>query len=460
MQLNREITNNINQIWQRVLHLLNDEVSEISFKTWIEPLKPAIATDDNFYLIAPNDFHISYCEQFAPLIKNTLSVLTSRAFDIKFVLSKQEALDELEQKSYSGESIIPLETPEKKQAHNNSGKFNPHLSFENFIVGNSNRFAHAACVALAQNPKGNTFNPIFLYGGSGLGKTHLMHAIGNYVSEHFPEERILYVQTEQFVNEFIYTIQNNDYDSFRSKYRNCDLLLIDDIQFIAGKEQMQEEFFHTFNALYEQDSNIVITCDKPPQSLITLEERLRTRFSSGLIVDIQEPDYETRAAILRHKADVNHHNVSDEVIDYIASNITSNIRELEGAYNTVMAYSLLAGECNIDTAKEALKDIIEPKAIKQVTPDMIIDIVAQYFNISTEDILSSKRSKKVTEPRQIAMYLCREVLNMPYKKIGDAIGGKDHTTVMHACNKIEGMYKDDDPLVEDIENIRKRIDVK
>lgn len=459
MGINEEITNNIEIIWKKALDLLEDEVSEISYTTWLEPLESILASDSKFFLMAPNDFHISYCEKFSPLIENTLNIITSRKFEVEFVLNKDEALNNLEAKSFSGEPLIKYETESQKQAHNNSGKLNPNFTFDNFIVGNGNRFAHAACVALAQNPQANTFNPIFLYGGSGLGKTHLMHAIGNYINQNFPEQKILYVQTEQFVNEFIYTIQVNNYDVFRNKYRNCDILLIDDIQFIAGKERMQEEFFHTFNALYEAGSNIVITCDKPPQSLLTLEERLRTRFSSGLIVDIQAPDYETRVAILRHNAKINRHNISDDVVEYIASNITSNIRELEGAYNTVMAYSLLAGTIDVDTAKDALKDIIQPKTIKQVTPEMIIDMVVSYFNISKRDLLSSKRSKNVTEPRQIAMYLCREVLNLPFKKIGEEFGGKDHTTVMHACTKIESVIKDNDPLVDDIENIRKRIDI-
>lgn len=285
-----------------------------------------------------------------------------------------------------------------------------------------------------------------------------MHAIGNYVDKNHSDIKILYVQTEQFVNEFIYTIQKNDYDTFRNKYRNCDLLLIDDIQFIAGKERMQEEFFHTFNALYEAGSNIVLTCDKPPQSLVTLEERLKTRFSSGLIVDIQAPDYETRVAILDNKAKENRQNVGSDVIEYIAKNIDSNIRELEGAYNTVMAYSLLAGTIDLETAQDALKDIIQPKSIKQVTADMIIDIVAAYYNINKKDIISPKRSKNIVEPRQVAMYLCRDVLNMPFKKIGDSFGGRDHTTVMHACTKIEELIETDRNIEDDVNNIRKRIE--
>ena len=450
------------KIWSKAKELLKNEVSDISFTTWIDPLIPSVLNNNDLYLIAPNEFHISYCEPFKPLIMNTLKLLTSKEYDIHFVLSEDDANNEISAKDFSGEKLIP---PDNETVHSGgngngySGRLNPHYTFDNFIVGNGNRFAQAACVALAQNPNVNNFNPIFLYGGSGLGKTHLMHAIGNYVNKNFPEKKLLYVQTEQFVNEFIYTIQENNYDVFRNKYRYCDLLLIDDIQFIAGKERMQEEFFHTFNALHQAGSNIVMTCDKPPQSLLTLEERLRTRFSSGLIVDIQPPDYETRVAILRHKAEVNRTTISEDIIDYIAENITSNIRELEGAYNTVMAYSLLAGSLDLDTAKDALKDIIQPKEVKQVTPDMIIEIVSTYFNITKRDIMSNKRSKNISDPRQIAMYLIRDVLNLPFSKIGD-IFSKDHSTVMHACSKVERQIKENDQdVIEDLENIRKRISV-
>lgn len=446
----------VERIWEQASALLKNEVTEISYKTFLEPLKACLIYENDFYLIAPNNWHIEYCEWYKPLLSNTLEQITRKKFSVHYVLSKEEAEQEANAPDFSGVPLIPADEKISKESIH-KGKFNPNFTFDNFIVGSGNRFAQAASVALAQNPNNNTFNPIFLYGGSGLGKTHLMHAIGNHINSMHKDKKILYIQTEQFVNEFIYTIQENNYDVFRNKYRNCDLLLIDDIQFIAGKERMQEEFFHTFNALYESGSNIVITCDKPPQSLLTLEERLRTRFSSGLIVDIQPPDYETRVAILRHKAKINKTTLDEAILNYIAENITSNIRELEGAYNTVMAYSLLAGSMDLDTAKEALKDIIEPQTIKQVTPKMIIEVIASYFNISTRDILSNKRSKNVSEPRQMAMYFIRDVLNLPYAKIGE-IFDKDHSTVMHACSKIEKMSKNNDPdIIEDLASIRKRI---
>ena len=334
---------------------------------------------------------------------------------------------------------------------------NRQYTFDAFVVGSGNRFAHAACVAVAEKQGGRNFNPLFLYGGSGLGKTHLMHAIGHYVIEHYPEKRVLYVQCEQFVNEFIFAIKENKYDDFRSKYRNTDMLLIDDIQFIEGKEQMQIEFFHTFNTLYETGKNIVMTCDKPPQSLISLEERLRTRFSCGLTVDIQPPDYETRVAILKRRAQLNHASVPDDVFDYIATNIASNIRELEGAFNTVLCYSLLAGGITLDVAKEALKDIIQPIAGKTVSSTVIMDVVSRYYNISVDDLKSNRRSKNISNPRQLAMYLCRNLLNMTLPQIGKTFGNRDHTTVMHACNKMTESLKGDEQLIQDFEAIKKRI---
>jgi len=335
---------------------------------------------------------------------------------------------------------------------------NPQYTFEAFVVGSGNRFAHAACVAVAEKLGGRNYNPLFLYGGSGLGKTHLMHAIGNYVTVKHPEKKVIYVQCEQFVNEFISAIKEISYDDFREKYRSADLLLIDDIQFIEGKEQMQIEFFHTFNALHESGKHIVMTCDKPPQSLASLEERLRTRFSSGLIVDIQPPDYETRVAILKRRAQQNNVNVPEDVFDYISANIATNIRELDGAFNTVLAYSLLAGSIDLEVATAALKDIIQPRPSKQLTAQMIMEIVARYYNVTVNEILSNRRSKDVTVPRQIAMYMCRFVLNMTFPKIGDVFGGKDHTTVIHACNKVSAdLNAVTSSFSHDVEEIRKRL---
>jgi chromosomal replication initiator protein len=297
-----------------------------------------------------------------------------------------------------------------------------------------------------------------MYGGSGLGKTHLMHAIGNRIRTLHPRTKLMFVQCEQFVNEFIFAIKENRYEDFRARYRGIDVLLIDDIQFIEGKEQMQIEFFHTFNALHENGKHIVLTCDKPPQSLASLESRLKTRFASGLIVDIQPPDYETRVAILKKRAQSNGVDVPEEVLDYISSHIASNIRELEGAFTTVLAYSLLAGGITLDVAREALKDIIQPSTMRKVTCAVVMDVVARYYGIGIEDLRSNRRSKDVSDPRQIAMYLCRNMLDMTYPQIGQEFGKRDHSTVMHAVSKVtEALASDQAGIKADLDEIRKRI---
>lgn len=438
------------RIWQRALNLLEGELSEICLNTWIKPMEPLSFDQGVFSLSVPNDFHKTFVDQYVPLIRNTLKVACGRNLDVRVIV---------------GRPVVPKVSDQtEKQAAESSGfnainhsRLNPQYTFEAFVVGSGNRFAHAACVAVAEKQGGRNFNPLFLYGGSGLGKTHLMHAIGNYVVEKYPEKKILYVQCEQFVNEFIFAIKENKYDDFRSKYRNTDMLLIDDIQFIEGKEQMQIEFFHTFNTLYETGKNIVMTCDKPPSSLISLEERLRTRFSCGLTVDIQPPDYETRVAILKRRAQINHASIPEDVFDYIATNIASNIRELEGAFNTVLCYSLLAGTITLEVAREALKDIIQPIAGKKVSAAVISDVVARYYNITVEELKSNRRNKDISNPRQLAMYLCRVLLNMSLPQIGNEFGNRDHTTVMHACNKVSEEINRQGKVVHDLEEIKKRI---
>ncbi|MDW7657212.1 MAG: chromosomal replication initiator protein DnaA [Bacillota bacterium] len=440
----------ISRIWQRALDLLEGELSEICLNTWIKPMEPLSIGQGVFMLSVPNDFHKTFVDQYVPLIRNTLKVASNRNLEIKIVVGRPSVPSVREQDSGQ------LEDNNGYNAINHS-RLNQQYTFEAFVVGSGNRFAHAACVAVAEKQGGRNFNPLFLYGGSGLGKTHLMHAIGNYVVAKYPDKKILYVQCEQFVNEFIFAIKENKYDDFRNKYRNTDMLLIDDIQFIEGKEQMQIEFFHTFNTLYETGKNIVMTCDKPPQSLISLEERLRTRFSCGLTVDIQPPDYETRVAILKRRAQINHASIPDDVFDYIATNVASNIRELEGAFNTVLCYSLLAGTITLEVAREALKDIIQPIAGKKVSSAVIADVVARYYNITVEELKSNRRNKDISNPRQLAMYLCRVLLNMSLPQIGNEFGNRDHTTVMHACNKITDEISRQGKIVRDMEEIKKRI---
>lgn len=442
----------VQSLWRRAVGLLEGEVSEISLNTWIRPMEPVSVEKGVFTLSVPNDFHKTFVDQYVPLLRNTLKSAFATDYDVRIIVASQEQV------------ICPpdnaasiLDGGKDGTGQISNSRLNPQYTFDAFVVGSGNRFAHAACVAVAEKQGGRNFNPLFLYGGSGLGKTHLMHAIGNFVMTRHPNKNILYVQCEQFVNEFIYTIKENKYDDFRSKYRNTDMLLIDDIQFIEGKEQMQIEFFHTFNTLYESGKNIVMTCDKPPQSLISLEERLRTRFSCGLTVDIQPPDYETRVAILKRRAQINHVSVPDAVFEFIASNVASNIRELEGAFNTVLCYSLLAGSITTDVAAEALKDIIQPMAGKKIDSSVVMDVVARYYHITVEDLKSNRRNKEVTNPRQVAMYLCRNLLNMTLPQIGLEFGKRDHTTVMHSCNKVSDDVNGEGTLIKDLEEIKKRI---
>lgn len=435
-------------IWNQTLNLIKEEVTEIKFKTFFLPLTPAFSNDDLIILTAPNEFVQEMLVPMIPLVKNCVSEVTHKEMDVRI---------ELEDSSFTLQMIHQHSSAKAPvNSENSSSQLNSDYTFDSFIVGAGNRFAHAACVSVAEG--GKQYNPIFLYGGSGLGKTHLMHAVGNYVMAKFPTKKVVYVNCERFVNEFIATIQTQKYTEFREKYRNADFLLIDDIQFLEKKEQTQVEFFHTFNELYESGKMILMTCDKPPQSLSYLEERLRSRFSSGLIVDIQPADYETRVAILNRRMQDEHINLPDTVVDYIASNFAANIRELDGAYKTVVAYCFLANSFTLDDAKIALKDMISPNQARQVTPDLIVEVVARAFNISVSDIMSSKRSKEILVPRQICMYLCRSELNMTFPKIGDFFGGKDHTTILHACNKIETSLKESDTeIAVHIDSIKKRL---
>ena len=452
----------VQSVWSKVRNVLSKEISEVSLKTWIDPMVPVFCDDKVFVLSVPDAFSYSYVMQYRPLIVNSFSQVLSRVIDVEIRVSgSQELLDAMRRnpaETHSQDTSVSERSPVSFDSGVQYSQLNPQYSFGSFVVGSGNRFAHAACVAVAEKLGGRNYNPLFLYGGSGLGKTHLMHAIGNYVTLRRKDKKVIYVQCEQFVNEFISAIKETSYDEFRDKYRSADLLLIDDIQFIEGKEQMQIEFFHTFNALHESGKHIVMTCDKPPQSLASLEERLRTRFSSGLIVDIQPPDYETRYAILQKRAQQNAVTVPEEVMDYIASNIATNIRELDGAFNTVLAYSLLAGSLDLDVAVAALKDIILPRPEKMITFQLIMEVVSRYYNISVSEILSNRRSKDIIVPRQIAMYLCRYVINMTFPKIGEVFGGKDHTTVIHACNKVSSdLSSSSSEFVADVEEIKKRL---
>lgn len=418
--------------------MIKEELNTISYTTWFANIKPLRFLGNTFYLKCDNDFERGMLEnRYLPLIANALEAVTKQKYSVQILLSENELpLD----------AAIPASVSsslrEKNDAEQNASSLNPKYTFEKFVIGENNRFAHAACVAVAEAPAQN-YNPLFIYGGVGLGKTHLMQAIGNYILSYAPHKKVVYVTCETFTNEFIDSIQNantisgNLNSKFRNKYRNVDILLIDDIQFLAGKDGTQEEFFHTFNALYEDDKQIVISSDRPPKEIPKLEDRLCSRFEMGLITDISTPNFETRMAILRKKAESYKETIPDEVLSFVADSIHSNIRELEGALTTVAAYAKLHSEpINIDTAREALKDLFKSKDEIIINSAYIKEVTAKYFNITVEDIDSKKRTKAIALPRQVAMYLTREMTDLSLPKIGEEFGGRDHSTVIHACQKI------------------------
>jgi len=423
------------------------ELTEVSFNTWLKTIDPISMSNDKIILAAPNEFTKGILVgRYLNLIKNAVKHVTKKDYDIQFIIPGEEYSLNL------GQSITQ-ETPESNQR----AQLNPKYTFDTFVIGNSNRFAHAASLAVAEAPA-QAYNPLFIYGGVGLGKTHLMHAIGHYILNQNPSAKVVYVSSEKFTNELINSIREYRNEEFRNKYRNVDVLLIDDIQFIAGKEGTQEEFFHTFNALHEANKQIVISSDRPPKEIPTLEDRLRSRFEWGLIADIQPPDLETRIAILRKKASVENIKVNDDVILYIASKIESNIRELEGALIRVVAYSSLTNsEITVELAEEALKDILSSNKVIEITVDSIKEVVARNFKIKIEDFNSKKRTKSIAYPRQIAMYLTRELTDLSLPKIGDEFGGRDHTTVIHAYDKITADMKKNPDLKRKIDEMIKQI---
>src|SRR5690554_1566178 len=434
---------NLDQIWEDVLNLIKVELTEVSFNTWLKSIEPISLTDEEIVLGAPNDFTKGILEgRYFNLIRNAINQISGSNYNIKFIIP--------------GEEVQPS-PPSPKEVENedilNKSKLNPKYSFSTFVTGKSNEFAHAASVAVAEAPA-QAYNPLFIYGGVGLGKTHLMHAIGHYILSQNPNSKVVYVSSEKFTNELINSIREYRNEEFRNKYRNVDVLLIDDIQFIAGKEGTQEEFFHTFNALHEANKQIIISSDRPPKEIPTLEDRLRSRFEWGLIADIQAPDLETRIAILRKKANMENIEIHDDVMQYIATKIKSNIRELEGALIRVVAYSSLTNsEVTVELAEEALKDILSTNKVVEITIDSIKEIISKRFEIRMDDFNSKKRTRAIAYPRQIAMYLTRELTDLSLPKIGDEFGGRDHTTVIHACEKISTDIQSDYQLRNKIDNI-------
>ncbi|NLW41173.1 MAG: chromosomal replication initiator protein DnaA [Tissierellia bacterium] len=435
------MVSNLNNIWNEVLDLIRVELTEVSFNTWLKTIEPLTMSEDRIILAAPNEFTKGILEsRYINLIKNAIIQITDKEYEVQFIIPGEELNINI------GQSV-----QENNNDLNQRSQLNPKYTFDTFVIGNSNRFAHAAALAVAEAPA-QAYNPLFIYGGVGLGKTHLMHAIGHFILNQSPESKVVYVSSEKFTNELINSIRDDRNNEFRNKYRNVDVLLIDDIQFIAGKESTQEEFFHTFNALHEANKQIIISSDRPPKEIPTLEDRLRSRFEWGLISDIQPPDLETRIAILKKKAEMENINISNEVMHYIASKIRSNIRELEGALIRIVAYSSLTNkEITVELAEEALKDIISNNAPRKITVELIKDVVAKEFDVKIEDFDSKKRTRAIAYPRQIAMYLTRELTDLSLPKIGDEFGGRDHTTVIHAYDKISNDMAND-------EEFKKRID--
>lgn len=422
-------------IWNDSLNLIKTELTEVSFNTWLKTIEPININDNTIILGAPNEFTKGILEsRYMNLIKNAVKQIQGKDYEIKFIIPGEEI------SKHFGQTANDVQSSDNSSFRS---QLNPKYTFDAFVIGNSNRFAHAGSLAVAEAPA-QAYNPLFIYGGVGLGKTHLMHAIGHYNLNQNPNSKVVYVSSEKFTNELINSIRDDKNIQFRNKYRNVDILLIDDIQFIAGKERTQEEFFHTFNALYEANKQIIISSDRPPKEIPTLEDRLRSRFEWGLIADIQAPDLETRIAILRKKANVENINVPNDVTHYIATKIKSNIRELEGALIRIIAYSSLTNkEITIELASEALKDIISENKPKEVNVKLIKEIISKKFNVKIENLISKKRTRSIAYPRQIAMYLCRELTDMSLPKIGDEFGGRDHTTVIHAYEKITNEIKSD-----------------
>lgn len=444
---------NISDLWNNVLASIEKKISKPSYDTWLKSTKAHSLQGDMLIITAPNEFARDWLEQrYSPLISGTLTEITGEELAVKFIIPQNKSDDE---------PLLPnpakKEKQEDEQPELSFNMLNQKNTFDTFVIGSGNRFAHAASLAVAEAPA-KAYNPLFIYGGVGLGKTHLMHAIGHYVLEHNPSAKVVYLSSEKFTNEFINSIRDNKAIDFRNKYRKVDVLLIDDIQFLAGKESTQEEFFHTFNTLHEENKQIVISSDRPPKEIPTLEDRLRSRFEWGLITDITPPDLETRIAILRKKAKADGLDIPNEAMLYIANQIDSNIRELEGALIRVVAYSsLINKDINADLAAEALKDIIPSSKPKVITIHDIQKVVGEFYHIKLEDFSAKKRTKSIAFPRQIAMYLSRELTDFSLPKIGEEFGGRDHTTVIHAHEKISKLLHSDPQFQKQLNEINEML---
>lgn len=415
----------LQETWAEITRLLEGEMTSVSFSTWIEPIVPVSFENNSIVLEVPSEFNLGIIKsRYKDLLQNAVRIVTHRDLNVELCVKSNEPEKKAEVRS-------------SDESSSSQCILNPKYTFATFVKGSGNQLAHAAALAVAEAPAA-AYNPLFIYGGVGLGKTHLMHAIGHYVLEQNANAKVLYTSSEKFTNELINAIRDDKNEEFRNKYRNIDVLLIDDIQFIGGKDRTQEEFFHTFNALYESNKQIVLSSDKPPKEILTLEERLRSRFEWGLLADIQAPDTETRIAILKKKSQLEQYDIPEEVLEFIANNIESNIRELEGALNRVIAYASLTGSpITLELAQDCLKQIIAGHSAASINYNTIMKVVSRYYDISPDQLVTKKRSRDVSYPRQVAMYLCRELTGMSLPRIGQIFGGRDHTTVIHACDKIQ-----------------------
>lgn len=441
--------------WDEILMTVKTEhdITNVSFDNWLRPLEVYGIEQNILYILVPSDqMSLNYIsKRYLLPLKVAIAEITGHEYELKLLLPEQAR-----GMHKDGAKVSKPSFSEKTERSN----LNQNYTFDTFVVGSNNRFAHSASLAVAESP-GESYNPLYIYGGPGLGKTHLMHSIGHFIQENDPNARIIYVTSEQFTNEVIESIRSGNasaMNKFREKYRTIDVLMVDDVQFIIGKESTQEEFFHTFNALHSARKQIILTSDKPPKDMETLEERIRSRFEWGLMADIGTPDYETRMAILRKKVEADDMILHDDVLNYIATNIKSNIRELEGALNKLLAFSNLENvEITMEIAIRELSNIITPDKPKEVTAQLIIEVVSEHFQVSLDQLISKSRSKDIARPRQIAMYLCKTMTDIQLESIGSMLGGRDHSTIIHGIQKISEEYESNASTRSLIETIKKKI---
>ena len=451
------------ETWNEILQSVKTEfdVTDVAFRTWLQPLSVHdVRNNTIIILVTTGQMGIDYItKKYLFPLKVAVAEITGTEYEIGFILPEEAKEEEL--KNTGSKKAAFQGTDAKINMTLHDAGLNPKYTFESFVVGSNNKFAHSAAVAVAESP-GRMYNPLFIYGGPGLGKTHLMNAIAGHIIMTQPEKSVCYVSSETFTNQLIDALRNSNnislITSFRNRYRNIDVLLIDDIQFIIGKESTQEEFFHTFNDLIGREKQIIISSDRPPKEFDTLDERLKTRFASGLLADIQIPDYETRMAILQKKAEAEHYMISNEILEYIAANIRSNIRELEGALTKLIALSRVENsEITLSLAENALKEFISPDLKKEITADLIINTVAEHFNITAQDLRGSKRNSEIVQPRHIAMYLCRNMTNLSLHSIAESLGKKDHTTIIHGIEKIDNDIKQYEDIRRTVDILKKKI---